>query len=106
PQIVDSAGQWIGRAPAARDLCAGEAVGALGDAAAREDPLPIFGCCAAAALLRREALLEVGLFDESLFVLLEDTDLAFRLRAAGYEAALLPAIRVRHRRGVSTARRG
>ena len=44
----------------------------------------IFSPCAAAALYRRDAFLEVGGFDERFFCYFEDTDLAFRLRLAGY----------------------
>ena len=44
----------------------------------------IFSACAAAALYRRDALLEVGGFDESFFCYYEDSDLAFRLRLAGH----------------------
>jgi len=43
----------------------------------------IFGCCAAAAMYRRDAIMEVGGFDERFFCYLEDVDLAFRLRLRG-----------------------
>ena len=46
---------------------------------------------AAALLLRREALDEVGLFDEEFFIYSEETDLARRLRSAGWRDAVLPA---------------
>lgn len=43
------------------------------------------GCCVSVCLLvRREPLLEVGGFDERMFILFEDLDLSFRLRAAGW----------------------
>jgi GT2 family glycosyltransferase len=67
-------------------------------------PRPIFGACAAAVLLRSEALRAIGLLDEGLFVLFEDVDLMFRLRGAGWDVHLLPSARVRHRRGISGAR--
>jgi GT2 family glycosyltransferase len=53
----------------------------------RPDEVPdgeIFGPCAAAALYRREAFWAVGGFDERYFCYMEDVDLAFRLRLAGY----------------------
>src|SRR5664280_2197517 len=44
----------------------------------------VFSPCAAAALYRRNALESVGGFDEDFFCYLEDVDLGFRLRLAGY----------------------
>ncbi|MBZ0072522.1 MAG: glycosyltransferase family 2 protein [Burkholderiaceae bacterium] len=46
----------------------------------------IFSPCAGAALYRRDALLEVGGFDEDYFCYVEDVDLGFRLRLAGYKS--------------------
>lgn len=45
----------------------------------------IFSPCAAAAMYRRKALLDVGGFDEDYFCYVEDVDLGFRLRLAGYK---------------------
>ena len=56
----------------------------------------IFSPCAAAALYRREAFLEVGGFDEDFFCYCEDVDLGFRLRLAGWGSALVPDAVVRH----------
>mgnify|MGYP001220233024 CR=1 FL=1 len=50
----------------------------------------IFSPCAAAALYRRSALLEVGGFDEDFFCYVEDVDLGFRLRLAGYRSLYVP----------------
>jgi GT2 family glycosyltransferase len=47
--------------------------------------LPLFSSCAASALYNRAAVLEVGGFDESYFCYIEDVDLGFRLRLAGYD---------------------
>ncbi len=44
----------------------------------------VFGFCGGAALLRASALAEVGGFDASLFLYYEDTDVSWRLRAAGW----------------------
>ncbi|MFT3735730.1 MAG: glycosyltransferase family 2 protein [Rhodocyclaceae bacterium] len=49
----------------------------------------VFAPCAAAALYRRDALLEQGGFDESYFCYFEDVDLAFRLRLAGHKCMLV-----------------
>lgn len=68
------------------------------------DPVPslpepvreIFSPCAAAALYRRSALLEVGGFDEDYFCYVEDVDLGFRLRLAGYRCLYVPASVAHH----------
>lgn len=64
----------------------------------------VFGPCAAAAMYRREALSEVGLFDERWFCYFEDVDLAFRLRLAGHRCLLVPGSRVRHSGSATTGR--
>ncbi len=45
---------------------------------------------------RREAFAEVGGFDERYFLYYEDVDLCRRLRRAGYDARLVPAVKVTH----------
>jgi len=47
----------------------------------------MFSPCAAAAMYRRSALLDIGGFDENYFCYFEDVDLGFRLRLRGYEMA-------------------
>ncbi|KJS28345.1 MAG: glycosyltransferase [Desulfatitalea sp. BRH_c12] len=64
----------------------------LEDKIARE----IFSPCAAAAMYRRQALMSVGGFDEDYFCYVEDVDLGFRLRLAGYKAMYVPDAIVRH----------
>jgi GT2 family glycosyltransferase len=49
-----------------------------------------------ALLLRRQALDEVGLFDESFFIYFEEVDLCRRLRMAGWELRYFPEITVVH----------
>jgi GT2 family glycosyltransferase len=44
---------------------------------------PMFGACAAAALIRRDWFERLGGFDEDYFCYFEDVDLAFRLRVMG-----------------------
>jgi GT2 family glycosyltransferase len=50
----------------------------------------------AALLLRREALEEVGLFDETFFLYSEEVDLQVRLRHAGWEVHYVPQATVVH----------
>lgn len=56
----------------------------------------IFGVCAAAALYRRKALEEVGLFDEIFFAYMEDVDLSWRLKLKGWSAVMVPTSIVYH----------
>jgi GT2 family glycosyltransferase len=58
--------------------------------AAMESACEVFSSCAAAALYRRSALREVGGFDEDYFCYVEDVDLGFRLRLAGYRCLYVP----------------
>lgn len=53
--------------------------------------------CGASLLLRRQAIEEVGLFDEGYFLYWEDTDLSFRLRARGWKLAVAAAAEIAHR---------
>jgi GT2 family glycosyltransferase len=50
----------------------------------------------AALVLRREAIEQVGLFDEEFFLYSEEVDLQFRLRQAGWEVHYLPEVTVVH----------
>lgn len=56
----------------------------------------VFGPCAGAALYNRRALHEVGFFDEAFFAYLEDADLAWRLRLAGWHTLYVPQAQVWH----------
>jgi GT2 family glycosyltransferase len=51
---------------------------------------------AAALLVRREALDEVGIFDEGFFIYSEETDLCRRLRSAGWRTQFFPSVTVVH----------
>jgi GT2 family glycosyltransferase len=53
-------------------------------------------------LLRREALSDVGLFDEAFFMFTEEVDLCFRLLQAGWLLYWVPMARVIHYGGQST----
>ncbi|TML25690.1 MAG: glycosyltransferase family 2 protein [Actinobacteria bacterium] len=64
-------------------------------------PGEVFSACAGAALYRRSALVDVGGFDERLFIYLEDVDLGLRLRLAGWRCLYEPAV-ARHAGGGSS----
>jgi len=66
-----------------------------------EQSREVFSPCAAAALYRRSALLEVGGFDEDYFCYVEDVDLGFRLRLTGYRCLYVP-VSVAHHVGSGT----
>lgn len=57
----------------------------------------IFGGCGGAVAYRREMLEDIGLFDEDLFMYLEDVDLNWRAQIAGYRAVFVPQAVVYHR---------
>lgn len=61
-----------------------------------ESEREVFSPCAAAALYRRSALREMGGFDEDYFCYVEDVDLGFRLRLAGYRCLSVPQSIVHH----------
>jgi len=71
-------------------------------AASGENESEVFSPCAAAALYRRRALLEMGGFDEDFFCYVEDVDLGFRLRLAGYRCLYVPAAMAHHVGSAST----
>ena len=66
----------------------------------------VFSACAAAALYRTKILKVIGGFDEDFFCYLEDVDLGFRLRLAGYKAMYVPAAVVQHVGSATTGGKG
>ncbi len=65
-------------------------------------PFPIDHPLGACLLLRGEALAQVGLLDEGYFMYVEEVDLCYRLKRAGWEVWQVPAARVVHYGGQST----
>jgi len=97
---INSTGICISRSGAAWDRGGGEP-----DHGQYELPEEVFGPCAGAALYRRAMLNEIGLFDEDFFLFMEDVDLAFRARLAGWKCMYVPMARVVHIHG-GTANEG
>jgi GT2 family glycosyltransferase len=62
----------------------------------------VFGFCGAAALLRREALEDVGSFEPGLFLYYEDTDLSWRMRLRGWQVRYVPEATVVHEHAQSS----
>lgn len=56
----------------------------------------VFSACAGAAIYRREVFEKIGYFDEMHFAYLEDIDVGYRARIAGYDNIYCPAAIVWH----------
>lgn len=65
----------------------------------------VFSNCAGAALYRKALLEQIGLLDEAHFAYLEDVDLGYRARIAGYRNVTEPAAVVYHAGSASSGSR-
>ena len=74
------------------------------DAGQFDRPECVFSACAGAALYRRTAFEEVGMFDEAFFAYLEDVDWGFRAQLAGHGCAYVPTA-IAYHVGSATTRR-
>jgi len=98
PDVLNGAGIWITRDGAGVDR------GWLQKDEGQFDHDPeVFGGSGGAALYRRSSLETVGLLDADFVAYLEDVDLAWRIRIAGYRAAFAPNAIVYHKHSASTA---
>ena len=91
---INSTAICLSRSGAAWDRGMGEADHGQFDTAEET-----FGPCAGAALYRRSMLDDIGLFDEDFFLFMEDVDLAFRGRLAGWKCRYVPTARAVHVHG-------
>jgi GT2 family glycosyltransferase len=91
PGIIDSLGQEFHICGWAYNRCHGRRLD-VGDLAVRE----VFGASGSCGFYRRAALEKLGGLWPIYGFYFEDTDLAFRLRWAGYRSILEPAARVAH----------
>ncbi len=66
-----------------------------------DTPVPIFWATGAALMIRTELYKRVGGLDKDFFAHMEEIDLCWRIRLAGYEIAAIPASRVYHLGGGS-----
>lgn len=67
-------------------------------------PIDVEWLCAACMIVRREAIDDVGLFDESHFLYAEDVEYGLRLHDSGWKLRLVPKVRVLHYGGESSAK--
>jgi len=91
PVVLDGVGDVYHMSGLVWRTAHGLPVSAMGDSVCE-----IFSPCAAAALYRRSAFEEVGGFDEDFFCYVEDVDLGFRLRLAGYRCLYVPQSVMHH----------
>jgi GT2 family glycosyltransferase len=82
---INSAGLEIDELGVARERRLGEPVAAIDG-----ETVEVFGACATLALYRRAMIDAVGGLDASFFAYLEDADLAWRARMAGWRCVLEP----------------
>ena len=85
PNVIASAGIVVHRNGVALDARLGDLRPVPGTA-----PEPVFGASGGAAAFRLAAFRAVGGFPEAFFMYLEDVDLAWRLRVAGWQAVWAP----------------
>ena len=97
PELIDAAGDQLG-------VFASQIGHGRTDGSEFQQPYHVISACAGAALYRREAIENVGLFDERYFAYLEDVDLGVRLQLAGYKCRFVPDAVVLHH-GSASARR-
>ncbi len=71
-------------------------------AAGETEPREVFGASGGASIFRRTMLEDVGGYDESFFVYLEDADLAWRARARGWRALYTPRAIGHHHHSLTT----
>lgn len=69
----------------------------------RNEPCEVDWVSGAAMLLRREAAERVGGFDEAYFMYVEDVDICWRLREAGYRVFFHPGFRLVHHIGKTSS---
>ncbi len=68
-------------------------------------PTEVFGASGGAALYRRAMLEQIGGFDRSFFVFMEDADVAWRARMAGWRCLYVPSAVVHHHHSATARHR-
>lgn len=91
PEQIDSAGIAVDRAGIAWDRRGGDV-----DLPAERDVVEVFGPCGGAGMYARSMLEQIGGLDDDFFAYLEDVDLAWRARLAGWRCVFQPQARALH----------
>jgi GT2 family glycosyltransferase len=68
-------------------------------------PEEVFSCCGGAAIYRMSVLKKIGVLDENHFAYLEDLDLGYRAKIAGYRNRYIPEAKVYHVGSATTGSR-
>jgi GT2 family glycosyltransferase len=89
--IVDGAGDLLHISGVPRRRYHGRLLGSV-----RITTEPVFSACGGAAMYRLSAFVEVGGFDESYFMYVEDIDLGYRLQLCGHPCLLVSNAIVEH----------
>lgn len=99
PHLIDSAGDRFA-------LLGGKGINIAAGQLAKSRPQATWvpAACAGAAAYRRALFEDIGLFDESFFLVYEDLDLSLRALVAGHRCLYWPDAVVYHKRGVSVNR--
>ncbi len=66
-----------------------------------QDPIEVDSVIGACMIVRKEAMEEVGIFDEDYFIFLEETDWCFRMHKKGWKVYHVPDVEVFHLSGHS-----
>jgi GT2 family glycosyltransferase len=66
-----------------------------------QTPIEIESCVGACMLVRKEAMDDIGLFDEAYFFFFEETDWAYRMKEAGWKIFFVPEAHIYHAQGKS-----
>ena len=90
--VINSAGIGVDRLGVAFDRLLGQPI-----SASEARPVEVFGASGGAVLYRRAMLDDIGGFDSSFFVYLEDADVAWRARMRGWRCLYVPAAVAYHR---------
>jgi hypothetical protein len=94
PDVINSIGIGFTRSGIAMDVGYRQK-----DAPRFNQPRPILGACAGAAIYRRSLFEQIGLFDEDLFMWYEDVDLSLRAQLTGHKCLYVPTAIVYHKGG-------
>ena len=97
PEVLNSTGIGVDRLGIAYDRLLGRPV-----TDSERHAVEVFGACGGAALHRRTMLDQIGGMDETYFFALDDADLAWRARMAGWRCLYEPAAVVHHHHGATT----